>query len=239
MAAQIVTLGTEKYQLIPVEKGTKVPAGVSTIRWHDGKDYILSPIETKAPAKEESKTPVKEEPKAPAKEEHESPFVRIGKWIAGIGLAALILLVVIILISKVSDLVHVGQNPAASAPVSAPASVVLSEATVVDLGSIGSYHAVYDSNVGQWTLGIWETSMTRAGKGLSEFKLRATSVSFVMPADGIINNSADHIAINNVEWTPGNPAVDSNGSSLVAKGSNVTIWTDGPNDSAGFQIWFK
>jgi len=42
--ATIVTLGNSKYHLIEVQKGTKVPAGVEAIRWHDGKDYILSPV---------------------------------------------------------------------------------------------------------------------------------------------------------------------------------------------------
>lgn len=50
MAAQIVTLGEQKYQLIPVAKGTKVPSGVQAIKWHDGNDYILSPV-TPTPAK--------------------------------------------------------------------------------------------------------------------------------------------------------------------------------------------
>jgi len=115
----------------------------------------------------------------------------------------------------------------------------ISEQTVLDLGSIGAFHAVYDYKLGQWTLGIWEESTVRAGTGLSEFKLKATSVSFVMPANGVINNSAGHISVNSQEWVLGNPAQSPSGDPLVKKGDTITIWTDGPNESAGFQIWFK
>lgn len=115
----------------------------------------------------------------------------------------------------------------------------ISEQTVLDLGSIGAFHAVYDYNVGQWTLGIWEESAVRSGTGLSEFKLKATSVSFVMPANGVINNSAGHISVNSQEWVLGNPAQSPSGDPDVKKGDTITIWTDGPNESAGFQIWFK
>lgn len=115
----------------------------------------------------------------------------------------------------------------------------ISEQTVLDLGGIGAFHAVYDYDRNQWTLGIWEESTTRAGTGLSEFKLKATSVSFVMPGDGQINNSAGHISVNGQEWVLGNPAQSPEGETIIKKGDSITIWTDGPNESAGFQIWFK
>lgn len=237
MAVQIVTLKGKKYQLIPIEKGTKPPSGVETFQWTDGKDYILSPVESKAPAKEQPKTPVKEEPKAPAKEESKDRAgSNAGFWVA---IVILLCLVVFLLVSKFTASVRDAQNPNTSAPVSAPTTNVISESTILDLGSVGAYHAVYDANVQKWTLGIWEEAATRQGDGLADFKARASSVSFVMPADGTINNSAGHISVNGVEWNLGNPAVDQSGNTTVPQGAQVTIWSDGPNESFGFQIWFN
>lgn len=239
---QVVNLSGKKYQLVPVTKGTKAPTGVEKVTWNDGNEYFLIPMESEAP--KTSENPKKNDaPKAEAKAEAKAD-VKSGtpSWL----LPVIALVVIIALIwsiwansNKATPVTATGSS--VSAPASAPADngTVVSNATVLDLGSIGAYHAVFDSDQNKWTLGIWETSTTRAGTGLSEFKLKATSVSFTMPADGEINNSAGHIAINNTEWTLGNPAKDSSGNTLVKKGDSVTIWTDGPNDSAGFQIWFK
>ena len=110
----------------------------------------------------------------------------------------------------------------------------------VDLGILGKYHGVYDSDHDVCTLGIWETSVVREGQGLYAWKETAMSVTFVMPFDGTINNSADYIEVDGILWIPGNPAVDpDNKEPLVLAGTTVTIWTDGPNDSAGFQLWEK
>jgi hypothetical protein len=110
----------------------------------------------------------------------------------------------------------------------------------VDLGTLGKYMAVYDSNIDACVLGIWQTSMIREGTGLYAWKESALSVTFFMPFDGVINNSANYVVINDVTWTSGNPAVDPDTKNpLVRAGTLVTIWTDGPNDSAGFKLLEK
>jgi len=268
MAATVKTtvLDGKKYQMILLPKGTKAPQGDKTLQL-DGENYILSPIEpTPAKTAEVAKGPesgIKSEEKAPEPKEEKKSFP--SEWWHWVLFGAGVIFLVIIMAWMIKGL-FVNNNgtaaqgntsqPAVSAPAAsdsnaAPATTssddktvvntVVSEETVVDMGSIGAYHAVYDSNLSKWTLGVWETSALpdRSGTGLSEFKLKATSVSFVMPADGEINNSAGHIAINNIPWTLGNPAKDSTGNTIVKKGDSVTIWTDGPNDSAGFQLWFQ
>ena len=139
-------------------------------------------------------------------------------------------------------------NPPAvssSAVVSNPPAVsssadVLSESTILVLGPLGSYHAVYDNNVDKWTLGIWEETQVTTGElDLADLKIKGGTIEFVMPFDGVVNNSAGTVKVNNQAWTLGNPIQDSSGNTLVAKGSLVTISYGENNDSAGFQIWFK
>lgn len=205
-------------------------------------------VENKTPAKTGSKAVTK----APAKAVEEVPAPVTTHWLDGItpkralgwlGILALIAALILWIIFAANNIgPRQAASPASSeSPVvgEAPRTGTISEATVLDLGSIGSYHAVYDSKKGQWTLGIWEESMIRKGSGLSEFKMRASSVTFVMPANGVINNSAGHLSVNGTEWSLGNPVVDSNGSNLIKAGDSVTIWSDGPNESFGFQIWFQ
>jgi len=132
------------------------------------------------------------------------------------------------------------QEPVVEEPVEEPVVVVTGcEQYTMDLGSIGAYYGVYDWNEEACTVGIWETSALRKGIGLAESKLQAFSVTFSMPFDGEVNNSAGHISINGVEWVLGNPAQSPDGETIVNEGDSVTIWTDGPNDSAGFELWQK
>jgi hypothetical protein len=122
----------------------------------------------------------------------------------------------------------------------APIVSGISEDTILDFGSIGSYHAVYDYNRNQWTLGIWPEAQINAGDmNLADLKIKGGTIEFVMPFDGVVNNSAGTVKVNNQAWTLGNPIQDSSGNTLVAKGSLVTISYGENNDSAGFQIWFK
>ena len=139
-------------------------------------------------------------------------------------------------------------NPPAvssSAVVSNPPAVsssadVLSESTILVLGPLGSYHAVYDNNVDKWTLGIWEETQVTTGElDLADLKIKGGTIEFVMPFDGYINNTAGTVKVNNQAWTLGNPIQDSSGNTLVAKGSLVTISYGENNSSAGFQLWFN
>ena len=167
-------------------------------------------------------------------------FKRALGWLAILALVAILILGIIYAANNIGPRQAASPATGASSAQGETLSTgTLSEATVLDLGSIGSYHAVYDSKEGQWTLGIWDENMIREGTGLSEFKAKASSVSFVMPFDGVINNSAGHLSVNGTEWKLGNPVVDSNGNNLIKAGDSVTIWSDGPNESFGFQIWFQ
>lgn len=233
----------------PAQKaGNKPPAQKPEEKTPAPKTEVKPPapkVEEKAPAKTEPKAPAKAEDKAPVKTEVapvKKDNTNRNLIIVGI-LLILALLVWNMFRNNAGGNSNGGSN---TSPITSPTegsnsspSGVVSEATVLDLGSIGAYHAVMDSNKNQWTLGIWEEASTRKGVGLSEFKSRASSVSFVMPSDGTINNSAGHVTVNGTEWKLGNPIVDLNGNTTVPQGSNVTIWSDGANESFGFQIWFN
>ncbi len=108
---------------------------------------------------------------------------------------------------------------------------------ITDLGSTGSYHAVYDSNLDTCVLDIDdETAIVREGTGLSVFKQKAHSVEFTLDYPAMINNSAAHIAVDGIEWNLGNPIVDSEDNSNIPEKASISIWSDGPNDSMGFKI---
>jgi len=131
----------------------------------------------------------------------------------------------------------VNNPPAAGNPSS---SDTVSESTILVLGPLGSYHAVLDSNVGKWTLGIWPEAQVSVGEmTLSDLKIKGSTIQFVMPNDGTINNSAGTVSVNEQAWTLGNPITDPSGNTLVKKGDLVTISYGSNNDSAGFQLWFK
>lgn len=238
MATQTITLQGKKFQLIPIEKGTKPPSGVETIQWTDGKDYLLSPVVTPAPAptpkvEEKDKVAETKAPVTPAPADHSTPpWV----WILGaIGLIAVILLAVMLIRTPL-----MGGNPA-PAPITNPVNNdVLSESTQLDFGSFGSYHAVMDNNRKMFTLGFWNESMVRAGtKNLADLKRDGGTISFAMPADGWINNSAGELLVDNQKWALGNYGENPEEATLVKKGQIVTVIYGPNNDSAGFQLWFK
>lgn len=132
-------------------------------------------------------------------------------------------------------------NPVDTAPATVEPIAVTTAADCsqykLDLGSLGGYTGVWDENFDTCTLGIWQESIYRDGLGLAAFKTKATCVAFIMPFNGHINNSAGHISVNGIEWILGNPAKDNVGNSHIPSGATVSVWTDGPNDSAGFQLW--
>ncbi|MDY0096868.1 MAG: hypothetical protein RBS01_00775 [Candidatus Dojkabacteria bacterium] len=131
-------------------------------------------------------------------------------------------------------------NPIGNDPVVNNPGDFVSESTVLVLGPLGSYHAVLDSNMNKWTLGIWPEAQISIGEmTLADLKIKGGTIQFVMPFDGTINNSAGSVSIDNKVWTLGNPIEDESGNTLVIKGSLVTISYGANNDSAGFQLWFK
>ena len=162
-------------------------------------------------------------------------------WISWILVVLLVIVLVIVLFFRPAPVVQnndgVNQDslPAQSASANQP-----SESTTLVLGPLGSYHAVHDSNVGKWTLGIWpEAQINEGDMNLADLKIKGGAIEFVMPFDGVVNNSAGTVKVNNQSWTLGNPIQDEGGNTLVKKGDLVTISYGPNNDSAGLQIWFK
>ena len=161
--------------------------------------------------------------------------------LAILGVIALVLIIAFAFLG-IRNQVLAGNQPSvvSNPPAVSSSADVLSESTILVLGPLGSYHAVYDNNVDKWTLGIWEeTQVTTGALDLADLKIKGGTIEFVMPFDGVVNNSAGTVKVNNQAWTLGNPIQDSSGNTLVAKGSLVTISYGENNDSAGFQIWFK
>lgn len=120
------------------------------------------------------------------------------------------------------------------------ANPVMSESTTLDFGSFGSYHAVMDNNRKMYTLGFWNESMVSAGtKNLADLKRDGGTISFAMPADGWINNSAGELLVDNQKWALGNYGENPQEATLIKKGQIVKVIYGPGNDSAGFQLWFK
>lgn len=239
MAAQnqIVTLSGKKYQLVPITKGTKAPAGIESVTWHDGNDYFLIPVvptpkATDAP-KAEAKAEAKIETNTSAKAD-----VKPGTpwWVWAILALGVILLAVLLL--KGSQTATTATPASTPAPVSSQSGTV-SEQTVLNFGDVGTYHAVYDTNQNRWTIGIWPEARTDNGSNdLAYLKIHGGTISFKMPADGMVNNSAGIVTVDGQNWTLGNP-IKNDGNSLILKDQEVKITYGANNDSAGCQIWFK
>lgn len=110
----------------------------------------------------------------------------------------------------------------------------------LDFGLYGEYFAVYEKAEEQWTLGWWTKNQSRIGsKDLADLKREGGSLTFIMPADGWINNSAGQLLIDGEEWTLGNFAEDMLKSTMILKGQTIQVIYGPNNDSAGFQLWFK
>ena len=133
-------------------------------------------------------------------------------------------------------------NPEVNEPIiSDPVTdTVLGFGTQLDFGVYGAYHAVYDSNRNLWTLGFWNENVVRAGsKNLADLKREGGSISFVMPADGWINNSAGELFVDGTKWDLGNYGESPSEETLIKKGQTIAVSYGPNNDSAGFQLWFK
>lgn len=114
--------------------------------------------------------------------------------------------------------------------------------TVFDFGDFGSYQVVYDTNRNMYTLGWWNENMVQPGtKNLADLKRDGGKISFTVPADCWINNSAGELLVNDVEWDLGNYGEPDRISetTLIRKGQKITVEYEPGNDSAGFQLWFK
>lgn len=110
----------------------------------------------------------------------------------------------------------------------------------IDFGAYGAYKAVYDTNENQYTLGWWNENMSRIGsKNLADLKRDGGSLTFSMPADGWINNSAGELFVDGEKWDLGNYGEDQLESTMIRAGQTVTVSYGPNNDSAGFQLWFK
>lgn len=114
--------------------------------------------------------------------------------------------------------------------------------TVFDFGDFGSYQVVYDTNRNMYTLGWWNENMVQPGtKNLADLKRDGGKISFTVPADCWINNSAGALFVDGIEWDLGNygEADRISETTLIKKGQKITVEYQPGNDSAGFQLWFK
>ena len=110
----------------------------------------------------------------------------------------------------------------------------------ISFGEYGTYAIVNDSNRNQDTLGWSNENMIVAGtKNLSDLKRDGGTVTFVMPKNGWINNSAGSLVINGIEWTLGNYGENQLSNTMVYAGDVITVTYGANNDSAGFQLWFE
>ena len=120
----------------------------------------------------------------------------------------------------------------------------VSEDTVLTFGDLGTYKCVYDTNRDQWTIGQWTENQVIAGKmTLADLKRDGGNISFVMPANGWINNSAGQLFVDGKQWDLGNygeiDRMTQNTNTLIRKNQIVSVEYGPENDSAGFQIWFQ
>ena len=109
----------------------------------------------------------------------------------------------------------------------------------IDFGAFGEYRAVYDSNREMYTLGFWNENCIRTGnKNLADLKRDGGSITFTIPSDGWINNSAGELFVDGIPWNLGNYGENAEQETLISAGSTITISYEPGNDSAGFQLWF-
>jgi hypothetical protein len=110
---------------------------------------------------------------------------------------------------------------------------------LMDFDVYGTYKAVYDSNREMFTLGWWNENMVVSGtKNLADLKREGATISFAMPADGWINNSAGELFIDDESWDLGNYGEDPQQATMIKAGQTVTVSYGPNNNSAGFQLWF-
>lgn len=110
---------------------------------------------------------------------------------------------------------------------------------IMDFGVFGVYKAVYDSNRDMNTLGWWNGNLIEAGaKNLADLKREGATITFEMPADGWINNSAGELFVDGKKWDLGNYGENPQEETMILAGQTVTVSYGPNNDSAGFQLWF-
>jgi hypothetical protein len=110
----------------------------------------------------------------------------------------------------------------------------------IDFGIYGEYEIVFDSNRSQDTLGWWNENMVRVGtKNLADLKREGGTITFVMPRDGWINNSAGMLFVDGIQWDLGNYGENPSQETIILAGQTITVSYEALNDSAGFQLWFK
>lgn len=110
----------------------------------------------------------------------------------------------------------------------------------IDFGIYGEYEIVFDSNRSQYTLGWWNENMVRVGtKNLADLKREGGTITFVMPRDGWINNSAGMLFVDGIQWDLGNYGENPSQETIILAGQTITVSYEALNDSAGFQLWFK
>ena len=121
--------------------------------------------------------------------------------------------------------------------------------TCIAIGNYGTYCEEYNNYTGRKEITWHKDSMVEEGESnLVELKIEGGEVKFVMPKDGEINSIAGEIEVttkdekgNDVteEFTPGNPAVDTDENPLIPAGATVSINYEPNNESNGLGIIFE
>lgn len=208
-----------------------------------------TPSKAKAPAKKTSSA------KSPTPTTVPAPVQNIWNWVRKYWWIVLIVIALIWLFFKFASpwmsILEQRNNAAIAnaqsqqaAPVTVPVATTGVSPTspkdvIMDYGVFGSYKSEYDANLGKYVVIIDENSRVRAGQSLTDLKTASTNVSFVLPFDAVINNSAGTFYVNGVQWKLGNPVEDEKGNTIIPAGSNITITYGEKNDSAGWMIIFQ
>ncbi|HHX99110.1 TPA: hypothetical protein GX533_00260 [Candidatus Dojkabacteria bacterium] len=108
----------------------------------------------------------------------------------------------------------------------------------------GTYVAKYNRYSGIWDIALDEDYLVGvADKNLADIKREGAIITFTMPADGWINNSAGlYLTVGGVEWDFGNYAEGVDGmkvENMISKGTPIVIAYQPNNISAGFSLKFK
>ncbi|MCD4811621.1 hypothetical protein K8R14_03395 [bacterium] len=139
----------------------------------------------------------------------------------------------------VPEVAPVATTPNPRQPENTSVAVLNKITNSVDFDEYGEYTIVFDSNREMDTLGWWNGNLVRAGsKNLADLKRDGGTISFTMPLDGWINNSAGELFVDNVEWDLGNYGEDPQQETMIYADQVITVSYQADNDSAGFQLWF-
>jgi len=135
------------------------------------------------------------------------------------------------------------ENPVGTNVPPGPVRITVTNGNENNLINYGTYESKYDKYNNRWNICLDQDYLVgTADKNLADIKREGGTLTFIMPANGWINNSAGtYLMVGNNYWTFGNYAEGSdafNPTYIIPAGTPVTVNYQANNPSAGFALVF-